>query len=57
MSYVVVFLRSMSSVKMRGDCLFIGIGDIDEIDDHHYLNFLFKIIYDTRFCILNPIFL
>ena len=29
---------------MRSDCLFIGIGDIGEIDDHHCLNFLFIII-------------
>ena len=36
-SNVVVFLCSVNSIKMRGNCSFFYIGGID---DHHCLNFL-----------------
>jgi hypothetical protein len=40
-SYVVFFLCSASSVKMRGDFSLVDIGGIDY---HHRLNFLFIIV-------------
>ena len=34
-SYIVIFLCSLSSVKMRGDCLFLVLLIFGGIDEHH----------------------